>query len=266
MSIEPILPPPEKLVGALSSGLNVLRYLSAAEGRVSVTRVARDLGLNSSTCFNILRTLVHERLLSFDSESKTYAIALGLVELAKGALEQASYVRMIHHELVSIASTHNVTATLWQRVPGDRVVLVDRAESPAAIRVHMSIGQRLPMFIAALGRCMAAHSGLSAGELEKRFASLRWDDPPSFARYLKEVELARKNDYAIDPGRYVKGATTISAAILNADQRPIMAISAIGFSAQFNKEQINTLALDVRDRAYAVTRAITGRAAPPKAA
>ncbi len=266
MSIEPLLPPPEKLVGALSSGLNVLRYLSAAEGPVSVTRVARDLGLNSSTCFNILRTLVHERLVSFDNESKTYAIALGLVEMAKGALEQGSYVRMIHHELENIASKHNVTVTLWQRVPGDRVVLVGRAESPAAIRVNMSIGQRLPMFIAALGRCMAAHSGLSVSELEKRFDNLRWDDPPTFALYLKEVEQARKNHYAIDPGRYVKGATTVSAAILNTDQRPIMAISAIGFSAQFSKEQINALAIDVRDRAHAVTRALTGRVAQPRAA
>jgi len=151
------LPPPEKLVGALSNGLSVLRYLSKVNGRVGVTRVARDLDIHSSTCFNLLRTLVHERVVSFDTESKTYALALGLVELAKGALEQASYARMVHADLEALVMAHRVTATLWQRVESERVVLVDRAESSAAIRVHMSIGQRLPMFIAALGRCMAAN-------------------------------------------------------------------------------------------------------------
>ena len=120
------LPPPDKLVGALSSGISVLRYLSATPAQVGVTRIAKDLGLNASTCFNILRTLVHERLVHFDNDTKTYSLALGLVELAKGAVEQSSYVRMIHPDLEVIANTHDVTVTLWQRTTGDRVVLVDR--------------------------------------------------------------------------------------------------------------------------------------------
>lgn len=97
---------PEKLVGALVGGLRVLRYLSAAPSGVGVTRVARDLQLNSSTCYNFLKTLVHEGLVSFDDETKTYSIALGLVELAKGALEQGSYVRLIHPQLIEIARDH----------------------------------------------------------------------------------------------------------------------------------------------------------------
>ncbi|RZN09908.1 IclR family transcriptional regulator, partial [Bordetella pertussis] len=80
--------PPEKLVGALVGGLRVLRYLSAAPAGVGVTRVARDLQLNSSTCYNFLKTLVYEGLVTFDESTKTYSIALGLVELAKGVLEQ----------------------------------------------------------------------------------------------------------------------------------------------------------------------------------
>ena len=94
---------PEKLVGALSSGLSVLRYLAATASPVGVTRIARDLELNSSTCFNLLKTLVHERLVSFDERTKTYAISIGLVELAKGALEQASVVRMLRPHLEAIA-------------------------------------------------------------------------------------------------------------------------------------------------------------------
>jgi DNA-binding IclR family transcriptional regulator len=256
------LPPPEKLVGALSNGLSVLRYLSKVNGRVGVTRVARDLDIHSSTCFNLLRTLVHERVVSFDTESKTYALALGLVELAKGALEQASYARMVHADLEALVMAHRVTATLWQRVESERVVLVDRAESSAAIRVHMSIGQRLPMFIAALGRCMAANSGLSRAQLKKRYAALRWEEAPGIDQFLEEVDRARTDGYAIDPGRYVKGVTTVSAAVLDAHGLPIMAISTIGFSAQFNDQQLVALACDVRDRARTVTRAISGGVAP----
>ena len=109
---------PDKLVGALSSGLAILRYLSRTGAGVGVSQVARDLKLNPSTCFNLLKTLVHEGLAVFDGASKSYALGLGLVELAKGALEQASYTRLVRPHLDAIASKHRVTATLWQRVGG----------------------------------------------------------------------------------------------------------------------------------------------------
>lgn len=254
---------PEKLVGALSSGLSILRYLAATSRPVGVSRVARDLGLNASTCFNLLKTLVHERLVTFDDSTKTYAIGIGLVELAKGALEQASYVRMLHPHLQEIAGRHAVTATLWQRTSGERVVLVDRADNASAVRVHMSIGQRLPMFIAALGRCMAAHAGLSPVELRKRFNELRWEDGPDFDEYLAEIEEVRRCGYAVDAGHYVKGVTTASAAILDAEQRPIMAISAVGFSAQLGKAATKALGEDLRDRATEISRSLSGIPSAP---
>lgn len=251
---------PGKLVGALRSGLAILRYLSRSGTGVGVSQVARDLKLNPSTCFNLLKTLVHEGLAIFDGASKSYALGLGVVELAKGALEQASYTRLVRPHLDAIALKHRVTATLWQRVGDERVVLVDRADNDAAMRVHMNIGQRLPLFIAALGRCMAAHSGLSRAALKKRFAVLRWEDAPSFETYWSEVEAARTKGYAIDAGRYVKGATTVSAAVVDAAGRPVMAISAVGFSAQLTGPKIKVLAQDLRQRASELSRSLSGGA------
>ncbi|AMG90643.1 IclR family transcriptional regulator [Bordetella bronchiseptica] len=250
--------PPEKLVGALVGGLRVLRYLSAAPAGVGVTRVARDLQLNSSTCYNFLKTLVYEGLVTFDESTKTYSIALGLVELAKGVLEQGAYVRLIHPHLEEIARAHRVTATLWQRTSNERVVLVDRADNDSSVRVHMSVGQRLPMYIAALGRCMAANAGLDREQLEQRFDALRWDDKPPFDEYLAGVEEARKNGYATDAGHYVKGVSTASAAVLDAFGKPVMAISAVGFSAQFTGDALERLGQDLRERAGRITRALSG--------
>ncbi|WKK19175.1 IclR family transcriptional regulator [Achromobacter insolitus] len=249
---------PEKLVGALVGGLRVLRYLSAASSGVGVTRVARDLQLNSSTCYNFLKTLVYEGLVSFDEATKTYSIALGMVELAKGVLEQGSYVRLIHPHLRDIARGHGVTATLWQRTSNERVVLVDRADTDSSVRVHMSVGQRLPMYIAALGRCMAAHSGLDDKELRQRFDNLRWDDKPPFQDYLEGVREAREKGYAVDAGNYVKGVSTVSAAVLDEFGKPAMAVSAVGFSAQFSGDALERLGADLRDRAALITRALSG--------
>lgn len=260
----PVTPPVAgKPVGALVAGLAVLRHLAAADAPVGVSRIARDLDLHASTCFNLLKTLVNERLVLFDDATKTYRIGLGLVELAKGALEQASYVRLLRPHLEAVAARHQVTATLWQCVPGERVLLVDRADHASAMRVHMSIGQRLPMYIAALGRCMAAHSGLGDAQLRERLRGLRWDVAPRFAQYRAEVQQARVQGYAVDRSQYVKGVTTASAAILGADGRPLMAISAVGFAAQLDEAAVRALGEDLRDRAATLTRALSGRPAQP---
>lgn len=246
-----------KLVGALVSGLSILRYLSEQGTSMGVTKIARELQINPSTCFNLLRTLVHEGLVHFDESTKAYSIDLGLIELAKGALDVASYARMVRPHLEAIASHHAVTATLWQKSGNRRVVLVDLAENAAAVRVHMSIGQRLPMFIAALGRCMAAYSELNKAELKREFDMLRWADPPSFDEYWQEVQQVMVSGYACDEGRYVKGVTTVSVPVLGQGKQAVMAISAVGFTAQLTQEKIAVLANDLSAHAQIISRGLT---------
>ena len=253
--------PPEKLVGALTAGLKVLRYLIASRAPQGVTRIAKDLGLNGSTCFNLLKTLVHEGLVRFDEPTKTYAVALGVVELAKGTLERSSQARMIRPHLEEIAMHHGVTATLWQKSSEERVVLVDLTDAGGPMRVHMSIGQRLPMYIAALGRCMAAHSRLTPSELRTRLANMRWENGPSFETYLREVGEARDRGWATDVSNFARGVTTVSAAILDGAHHPVMAISAVGFSAQLDEARTQALGEDLRDRSREISRALSGEAA-----
>ena len=249
---------PEKLVGALSAGLKVLRYLSTCNAGVGVTHIARELGINPSTCFNLLRTLVHENLVSFDSGSKSYSITLGLVELAKSSLSSNVYVRMVHPLLEQVASQFPVTGTLWQVTNNERVVLVDQVDNSISMRVHLSVGQRLPMYLAALGRCMAAHSGLDDATLKAKFDNLRWEGRPSFATYLQEVQAARTLGWAVDRNVYVKGVTAVSAPVISLTGKPIYALSAIGFSAQLSDDDVTRVGEMLLTRAQTVSRALSG--------
>ena len=250
---------PPKLVGALVNGLRIVRHLSTTATPLGVNRIARDLAINPSTCFGLLRTLSHEGLVHFDPATKSYSIALGLVELAKGSLELASYVRFVKPHLEAIAAQNQVTATLWQHAGKDRVVLVDRADHDAAVRVHMSVGQRLPMYVAALGRCMAAYSGLTRAEIKRQFQSLRWENPPTFEQYWSDVEQVRIDGFSIDEGHYVRGVTTVSVPVLDEAGRPLMAISAVGFSAQLDAARLHVLAQDLRAHAQLISRGLPRR-------
>ena len=124
----------------------------------------------------------------------------------------------------------------------------------------MSIGQRLPMYIAALGSLHRRVLGLDAAQLRERFEKLRWENGPTFEVYLADVEQVRKRGYAVDHDSYVEGVTTVSAAVLDRDDLPVMAISAVGFSGQLDKTAIKDLGNLLKARANRVSRALTGRA------
>lgn len=248
-----------KPVNALARGIAILRYLEAREEPVGVVHIARDLGINASTCFNLLRTLAHERLVVFDSATKKYAPGLGLLELARGVLKQGGHVRLVHPRLEHIADQYSVTVMLWQLVSPDRALLVDLAESPTPIRVHMNVGQRLPSLIGALGRCFAAHLGLPKQRVREMFKELRWQNPPTFNQYWSEVEQARRDGFAVDVGHYNKNFTTVGAAILGPDGVATMAISAIAFSNDLDQARLLRLASDLRGAADDVSRALGNR-------
>jgi DNA-binding IclR family transcriptional regulator len=234
-----------KMVGALIAGLRVLHYLVRAEAPVGVSQAARDLDISPSTCFNLLRTLVHERFVVFDPVKKTYSIGFGLLELTKGMIDQDQFIKFLRPKLERIASAHRVTGTLWRKLGNDRVVLVDRADAASAVRVHMTVGQRLPMLVGALGRCFAAHSDLQREDVRRQFDQLRWEVPPDFEEFWADVQEARERGYAIDRDHFVRGITTVAAPILDASGAPVMAISAIGFSGQFNNSSLEALAQDL---------------------
>jgi DNA-binding IclR family transcriptional regulator len=239
-------PVPDKVVGALVNGLSILRYLQEAPSPVGVTRVARDLSLNPSTCFNLLRTLVYEGLVNFDTQNKTYTISLGVVAFAQGAMDRESHIRKLHPELERLAKQHSVAMHQWQRIDDERVLLVDSAEpEDSTVRLSMRIGQRLPVYAGAMGRCFAAFSEVPETELREQFSSVRLAQPMPTEQWLDELKQVRQKGYAVDSGHLTKGITTVSVPVFDANAQPFLAISAIVLDEQVSDSALATLASDM---------------------
>lgn len=239
-------PVPDKVVGALVNGLSILRYLQEAPSPVGVTRVARDLSLNPSTCFNLLRTLVYEGLVNFDTQTKAYTISLGIVAFAQGAMDRESHIRKLHPELERLAKQHSVAMHQWQRIDDERVLLVDSAEpEDHTVRLSMRIGSRLPVFAGAMGRCFAAYSKMPENELREQFGSIRLAQPMPTEQWLDELKQVRRKGYAVDTGQLTKGVTTVSVPVFDAEAKPFLAISAIVLDEQVSDSAVAALASDM---------------------
>lgn len=235
-----------KLVGGFLAGYNVIRYLVESKTPVGVSKVARDLDISPSTCFNLLKTLVHVSLAEFDPVEKTYTAGFGVLALAKGFLDKEDFVKFVRPRMQKLASAHRVTCTLWRRLGDNRAILVERADIAAAVRVHMYVGQRLPLFTGAFGRCFAAHSGLPREDIRREFDLLRWQNQPEFSSWWKEVQETKRRGYSVDQDVFVRGITTIAAPIVLDGSDAEFAISVIGFSGQFNNDSLGALAEELK--------------------
>ncbi len=123
----------------------------------------------------------------------------------------------------------------------------------------MHIGQRLPQQIYELGRCMAAHAGLPEAELSRKYAALRADALPPFKAFLRQVEQARRDGYAVDADNFVSGITTVSSAVLDSAGGPVMALSAVDLSARLDRAAARHLGAELVEAAAEVGRALGAR-------
>jgi DNA-binding IclR family transcriptional regulator len=252
--LEPPLPNNQKPVGAVIAAVKVLRYLSDAPTPVGVSQIAKDVGLYPSTCFNILRTLVHEDLVSFDSNAKTYTLGLGIIDFARGLLSRDGFMSAIQAELHACARRGDVSMTLWRRTSNHNVVVAS-APSGRVVQIHIGIGERLPPYIGATGRVVAAFDPPTRAQLRKRFETLRWENPLSFDEYLDEVELTRERGFAIDNGNFRSGLVTLATPVIDGAGRVRMMLAAHMFQGQFSAEHHEEIARGMKAMSERVEKA-----------
>lgn len=249
-----------KFVGAVENAVVILRYLAHASAPLGVAPIARGTGLNVSTAFNILRTLVKERLVAFETEHKTYRIGLGVLEFSAPLLG-TNQADLFRPELERLSREHRSLIGLWKITPDERIVLVERVVGANIVRVDMSIGSRLPAFVGAVGRCFAASRNLPMDELRERFERLRWQDPPTFEDYAADVSQAATRGYAFDLQQLFRGVDIAAAVIRDHAGSARFGLSGIVIAGQLSRSELGALAIAIRDSTQTIARSLYGRAA-----
>jgi DNA-binding IclR family transcriptional regulator len=241
-------------VPAVRRATAMLWHLARHPDGLSLSRVARDLDVLPSTCLHILRELVAARLLAFDANTKLYRLGSGILTLARQITQQNPFVQLAQPLLNRLSRDFHVGASAQERDGEDDMVVVAAASVLPGDMV--SPGGRTALFTSASGRLMAAYGDYSEAELRKRFARVRWQDPPDLESWLKEVRAVRRAGHAVDEGRFRKGITAIAAPVFNADGSLARAISITTITAQLDPRGRKQLVKAVQDSAAELTQAL----------
>ncbi|MFA7585076.1 MAG: IclR family transcriptional regulator [Novosphingobium sp.] len=251
---------------AISRAAAILRLLGKSETPLGLNPIARELGINPSTCLYVLRALVAEELVSFDADTKRYALEAGVLTLARQWLQRNQVPDLAQPLLDRLAQQFGVTVLVVQIVGLDHIIAVAVAQA-GGFQLSVQVGSRFPALISATGRCIAAFGDYPQDKIAARFARLRWEDPPRFEDWLEQVAQARTQGFGIDEGNYISGVTVLAAPIWKAhgakrNLAPSHAIVAIGIGSAM-KAKLDELQPALLDAARTLTLQLGGESPPP---
>ncbi|MBN8841941.1 MAG: helix-turn-helix domain-containing protein [Sphingomonadales bacterium] len=200
-------------VRSVSQAFAILRLL-ADSGALTLSDIARLVGLSPSSCLNLLKTLVAEGAVERDARTKHYRLAQAWQ--AAEALRDNRAARLADRALplmVRFAQDAEAAVGLWKVVSRDRIQLAVRAESDAGMRLSLADDQRQPLGGGAAGRAIAAVQDIDEAELARRYAPVRWQAELPFDVYRQQVRDAAVRGFAIDRGFAHRGVSTVAVGL-----------------------------------------------------
>jgi len=243
---------------AISRAAAILRLLGKSDVPLGLQPIARELGLVPSTCLYVLRALVAEEFVSFDPDTKRYALEAGVLTLARHWLRRDRFADLAQPALDRLSQAFDATMLGVHIVGLDHIIVVAASQTRSNFQLSAQVGSRFPALISATGRCIAAFGDYPADEIAARFETLRWDEPPSFAAWQAQVADTREQGFAVDEGHYISGVTVVAAPVWKTRGRPSHALVAIGIGSALRRAGLPGLQQAMLEASTALSRQLSG--------
>jgi len=162
-------------VAAVSRALSMLSAFQNNDQKLSLSEIARRVGLYKSTASRLTESLEAYGMLIRDREGN-YRLGTELIRLGAIARNSVSGYSQIDAALRQLMERTGESATYYVRRNDWRLVL-HRVDSPKSIRDHIKVGDLLPLDRGAAGRILTSERQLASVDAFKTIVSLGERDP-----------------------------------------------------------------------------------------
>ncbi len=228
-----------KRVPAVDKCFSILKLFAQAKQTLGISDIAKQLGLNKSTVFNIIHTLCDLQILEQCPDNK-FKLGLQLFTLGHAARKNSDFIQTLHPYLERINQVTQLSAFFGIR-SGLNAVIMDKADSAYNIKLASEVGMRLPLFAGAGG--LALLSQLSNKEIDEilsknkltRFTADSITDKRAYKAAIQDV---REKGVAVEWEAYIEGIVAFAIPIDLHQTDTQAAVWAVGLKRQVPKKDI----------------------------
>ena len=247
-------------VSALERGIAVLRCFTEERRVIGQTELAKLTGIPRPTVTRLAGTLVTLGLLKLDRDGERYALAAGVVGLARAFLAGLDVRAVARPHMQALAERFGGSVYLAVR-DGLEMVLVEACRARSSmLAARLDVGSRAPMANSALGRAyLGAVEKTEAAMLIESLRLARGSDwgslQPGLARSLDDME---RHGYCVSVGEFHREINSVSVPLIGAEGE-VMALNCGGSAYVFTEEKLrNELAPELLTLARTISQEIGG--------
>lgn len=229
---------PADFVEALAKGLAVLESFDAAHPDMTLSEIARRVGLTPAAARRSLITL--GALGYVGQNGKRFHLRPKVMSLGSGFYFAARIDELLLPELRQIVEAHGDAASVAM-LDGADVIYIAHHSTQRARRATAVVGARYPAHATSLGRVLLA--GLSDADLDRTLAAMvpvaltsrTLTDKAALRHVVLE---ARAAGFATTVDQLDYGITALAVPIRGADGRVVAALNSSGYSGMITPAQM----------------------------
>jgi IclR family KDG regulon transcriptional repressor len=228
-----------KRVPALDKSFAIIELMAQQGIPVGINDVVKKLGLNKSTVFNIMHTLVDLKVIERGTDGH-FQLGSQLYLLGSAAARKSGLIQTVHPYLVQINHETKLSAFLGMR-SGLHAVIIDKVDDAFDLKISSEVGMRLSVFAGAGGKALL--SALPNGEIDQILADavLKRYTPKTItekAAFKNALLRTRQEGIAFDIEEYIPGIVALAVPLNTARSDLQAAVWAAGLSQQVSGDKI----------------------------
>lgn len=242
---------------SLQKALRILDLFSIETAELSVTHIARLLGVNPSSLYPILGVLTQFRYLEQNKDTKKYRLGIRLLEKSFIVLAQFDIRDRASPFLEELRAATGENVHLAILDEGD-VVYIDRKETRPTLPIESKVGKRVPAYCTALGKVLLAWADDTQWQcvIRKGFRAFTEHTITDAQRLKAALEAVRAQGYAIDDEEFQTGGFCISAPLRDYRGVVVAAVSVSLAKAQADERRIADVTSKVLATAAKISNAL----------
>jgi IclR family transcriptional regulator, acetate operon repressor len=241
--LKPLLRPPKLTnvrghkLGATARSFAVLEHVASSRAPVDVLDIIASLKLPKATAYRLVDWFVTQGYLSREPGRRRLIVGPKLTNLAFGALSSSMRHDTPHVVLQRLVHTLNETCNIGTLLNGE-VIYLDRVEAEHwPLRLHYTIGSRVPLHCSAIGKLFLALAAsprrrrlLQSLELRPFTESTITDG----VRLEAELRQIRKEQVSFDREEYLVGVVCMAVPVVGKNGEMLAALAIQAPEARMN--------------------------------
>ncbi len=206
-------------INAVVKATEILECFTANQPQFTLSQLAAQMDLPKSSVSNILKTLIHCKLLEKDDATQMYRLGIQILEMSYSVRKGMPIIDFVMRNLDDLQQ--QTGEIVYFTIPRNGKVLYLDASYPGNKRVTYSVaGKTLYMHCTGVGKAML--SALPDADIRKiidfhgmpRFTP---DTITDFNALMEQIEEIRKRGYSIDLGEESYGVKCVAVPIMKGD-------------------------------------------------